>query len=964
MNPVESAGGSGGREIMCVWFVLWAVRIGSGNGGIMTPRRSRRTIFKLCIAVLAVALVSGACTSSEDSTNATSGAADQTGEGTDADADADEIPPLPLLEPQAPIVEPGTDLAVAGDSRLTGTVVLTGTAGEVATAAMSGGSASLSLPAGLTAGVYALTLTESDWPAFGSVRVADGPGLWIRAPGFVTADETPWVTVTSYGLPDELVAALEIEDLNLVTERMVPHPLLGLAPMPVAGGSVSGLPPGSSRWELPAGFSGRVRAVADSPDRIGDIDPETEFAFVSASIPIWRCDEPSGLRGVLGAPGVVRAVWTGDGIETAGVIVDDGRFSLTVRPGTVVVSATLLDGGSTAASPMVVRVRCGETVDLGSMEEPVDTGPAPGAYLGGLTFDDLLEYEATARGDIEFSHEGSVDCSIDGDALAISLTDFGSSDPFVYDLTVADFAGTGRYEGFFEILDVFGGGTADGTLTGELELGRVEEFDAIGGAFSGSIAGPLGDTAIELRFTCVVFGGLTAASAPFDGATGTAGLFAAPRRLPLIAQAAGGSGGEHCQQLFMLPGGSDRELAGMLNTVIEHWASGLMPALPRLSISTWGDVQALLEVQATQQLYGVDEGGIDAAGAVGARLLVSLRGGQVGDLWVATATVMDVEKAAVLFRLSQQGSSRGAVADSLVDRWTEMIGPLQRAGLCGEVEPKRADLEIGEEQDFTYEVTDLAGEAADDARVESLGAACGTFDPDGGPVDGVEFSTTFRGETGACTEDRTFVAKAPGTGGEVDTYDDAEQSTVSLTVADLWQFEITVDFQDGTAMVHSEWSGKFFIDEEDGQLIGAGNGTVRAEEPNAPCIILNFDAGRVEERIQLFTADGDFKVMVSGELAAGNEVSGIVLFIPRGFQMKLDARWSDPDCFPPGQQRNEPFAMMIVAPFTTHLAAFAQQPRGFEVNITAGGTRSVHRFTLATGGTVTIEVWRPQPPSQ
>ncbi|MFQ5553737.1 MAG: hypothetical protein ACE5GC_00025 [Acidimicrobiia bacterium] len=857
-------------------------------------------------------------------------------------------------------------LTIAGDPQLEGTIELAGSDGAVATATMSGGTASLTLPSTIGTGTYSLVIEDVPaGAAYGAVRIVDGPGLWISAPEYVVADEAPRITVTTHAIPTGMVIALEAQDINLTTERLVPHPLLDLAP--ATGPSPASLPAGVSRLRLPEGFTGEVRVVADTATHIADLDPENVFAFTSGTHSIARCDVATTVTGDLGVAGVVSAVSPGGSRVRARSVSADGNFSLEVRPGTLVVSALLEDGRPTAASPMLVRARCGDALDLGNMAETIDTDPAPGTYLGGLTFDDLLQYTATLAGDIEFAHDGAADCSLDGRTLQVSFSDF-SSDPYLYDLEVPGFSGTGRYDSTFTILDVFSDKTSEGAGVGEFELGSIEDLDVVGGAFSGSIEGELGAAEVTTRFTCVLWSGFSTSGPPLTtgfGSGGHGGMASSLRLGGWSARGQTSGSGEPCRQLFMQLS-QPPDFDGRLGTVNEHWAAGLAPALPRVDVTTQNDVDSLLWLMGMQQLLGSDEdaGAISEAvsQAVGADLLVAIRGRRSGAGWRVTATGYDYVEATKLFEFSAEGGTADDAAGAMLDRWIDAVEPLQRAGVCGKVSPSTALVDIGETLEFSYEVTDLAGEAPESGVVEAPGSSCGTFDPDGGPIVGTTWTTTFEGETGACRDERTLLAMAQGTAGEIDTSADAEESTIRLEVAALWEFEMTAEFREGSNLVHSEATGRFMITEDTGELIGAGTGSVRVEAPDTPCVVIS-ESG-VDERTQTFTANGDYKVMVSGDLAAGTQDGGgTVRFIPRGFGMGLVASYTDRDCFPPGSQRNEPFAMIIVAPFTLQPAVFAQQVQGFEVSISPAGTRSVQTWPLVTGGSITIEVVRPEPPA-
>jgi len=142
--------------------------------------------------VFVFALVVAACSPAGDTTNNTDTAAGQTADVTDgsgqtggsASCDASgtptdqDLPSIPILYVSDPIVTPGDTVTVTADAPRNGTVAM-GLGDEIiATAPMTGGEATLVVPAGTAPGSYLLELSDDpEGVANGFIRVVDGPAL-------------------------------------------------------------------------------------------------------------------------------------------------------------------------------------------------------------------------------------------------------------------------------------------------------------------------------------------------------------------------------------------------------------------------------------------------------------------------------------------------------------------------------------------------------------------------------------------------------------------------------------------------------------------------------------------------------------------------------------------------------------------------------------------------------------------
>jgi hypothetical protein len=919
--------------------------------------KSNRVV--ICVVL---ALAASACTGGSQSSPATvdSGTPGPAGTsvdnppltGEDAAPDPEdsggEVPLLPILSSTTEMAESGTSVAVTGDTRLSGDVVLVGPDGDLSSARMEAGSASLSIPAGTNPGRYGMRLGDGE--AWGSVTVMDGPGLAVLGAGYVRPGEAPEIEVLVHAIDAGMVAAVELRSGDGSVQRLIPHPLLGLAPVPVGSG-VTGLAEGRHVLSLPAGFEGSVRVVADRPDILADPYSEEEPRVASGDLRVESCDEPSGITGDLGVPGVV-TVHTAGSPYPLRTRTDDGRFRIDLLPGSAFISAILDDGRVPAGSPQLVKAACGAHADVSDLTAAVDSGPNTGDYLGGLTADDLWTYSTTATGDLSFEQEGFTDCSVSGGALEVTFG-AGSADPWYYTLTLGPPVDTGRYEGALHLDDFFTGETFEGTVAGAIEVGRIDGLDAIGGAFSGTIDGSAGSFDIDIRFTCAVFSLTGALPAPSGVAT-SGGMLSAPIHVATRALQTGGASrsDEPCRQLFInTPLGSPD--GGFVNISSEHWAAGLEPELPRLGITTADDMRQLMSAEAWKQLLGNYETSIEFGLAFHPDLLLALDNVQAGETWFFTASLYDMEQMRRLGGLEATGGSAEAAAAAALERWRELVDPLANAGICAEFDPKSVVVDVGGTQEFTIEVTDLAGEPAESPEVIEIKSECGTWEPPRGRVEGTTWATTFTAGGKACRATTWAKVEAKGTVGTVK----ASPETSIVTEA-MWQWATTVTFEDEHTKIVAESSGEFFVEADFDALIGSGTGYAEGSG-EAYC-----EVNGVVSWIP-YTLAGTYQVMVTGEVT-GRPDNGPweVKLAPMGFGTATGMTYrTSSDCVEAGTYSNDLLGFLGVGALVERPHWYNNQPGGFSTYMRPEGDGIPFEETLngLPGATIRGIIWKPQP---
>jgi len=921
--------------------------------------------------LLTLALVVSACTPSDDTTSDAQANTDDTSGGSSGDStasgssdtdDASEPVSIPILTTSETVVSTGSSFTVTADPTHTGSVAMRSGDEVIASAPLEDGTATIRVPSGTAVGLYALeTVDDGAGRAIGVIGIADGPTLWLTTPKWTTSGVQHKATITTFGIPTGMTVALELTGDGQMPERLVPHAIAGLAPIAFGADPGEGIPHGRTTWKLPEGFTGTIRVVADQAENLGIFaDTEDPPAVTSAETRVRRCDEVSGITGNLGESGWVSVLRLSGGFDSASTATDNGSFTIPVDPGTMMVSAGRgLD--ATASSPQFVQIKCGEVLDVGSMDEALDTGPAPGTYLGRLTLDEAFLFTSSGTGDIEFSHENVTDCSVNGSELELGFTGQGSDLHFYY-VTIPDYNGTGRYDAAFQIINVLKDGESTGTATIEIEQGRIEGFDAVGGAFTATYEGALGSGTVEGRFTCIFFTALETSRRAIRGAAPVGGVRAAPYF------ASGGARNEDvCRTAFVAGQGSYQGISG----IVAYYTTRIFNEhLPKTSALTMSDVHALLDLAARQQLLGTeDEDQVDiyeVAGALASDYLLSFKATDISGSWILSVTAFDVESARVFFRQDYTSSTEGAMLDhALAD---DVVAAFREIGICGEVEEESVQVASGEEKELTYTLTNLAGEAAEGA-IDAVSSTCGRFEPESGNAENGEFKTTFTGGDGGCTDQVTFVARTDTSVGEVTTEQDGEESTTAIAIP-MFGYRYTIDmdsttsagaYSSGSATIHAESEGEFFIEPDFQQIIGAGSGTVHAGDPAAPCVLIT-ESGTVT-RPQVWNADGTYRVMVSGDLASGTAKDGGTLhLLPDGFGIAIVGSWSDPECFPPGSQSNEIWSYLVVSIFVVNPALVVGQfPQGFEMSFTADGkpTEKTWPITVGTGtGSVTIEVWQ------
>jgi hypothetical protein len=855
------------------------------------------------------------------------------------------MPIIPLIAASQDPAGMGEPIDLKADERLSGDVYLIGPDGDLASGALEAGKGSINVPQGLSPGLYGLRLNQDE--AWGTVTIVDSPGLLIRGAPYVSEGEEPRVEAFVHGIGAGTVVAVELTSGGTV-ERMVPHPLLGMGPVP-ATSSVQGIGEGRHQLVLPEGFTGTVRLVADDSDTLADPYSETDPAIVSNELQIQTCDETSTITGDLGMSGVitVRSAGVSNTIRAG---TEDGAFEIAVPAGTNLITAVRDDGNH--PPPAVVRVQCGGNLEVGDLTGQIDSGPQSGTYLGGLTLDDLWVYAATASGDLEFRQEGFADCTVLDGALRVK---FGASsaDPWLYQLTLDPPITTGKYEGQLHLEDAFTRDVAEGVLSGEIEVARIDGLDAVGGAFSGTVEGTLGSVDLDISFTCAIFSLTGSLPAPAVG-SGLLGP-AVPIR-PVSAQISGGlASNDWCKRLFIR--GIQPEGEHGIEVLTDWWATHLMTAVPRTTILTNTDVEVLQDNEYARKLLGTSSwggGGLDLGEALQSDYLLHVSNTRAGDRWFFSAVLYDRENVRRLTSLEASGETAHDAIIAALDRWVEIVGPLANAGICAEFAPSEATIDIGQSEDFTVEVTNLAGEPAESPKVTETGTICGSWNPHVGPIEGDTWNTTFTAGANACRETASARVEAEGT---VDTvYAIAE---TSITVEAMWQWATTITFEDAHGRITAESDGEFFVESDFDALIGSGTGYIEGSG-EAYCEVNGAVTWQPYELV------GTYLVMISGQVTERPEIDApwSVMFAPMGFRLDTEMTYlTSSACIEAGTYSNDVLGSFGAGSLVMYPHWYNNQPDGFLTMMRPVGDGIPFEESLIglPGASIRGIIWRPQP---
>lgn len=897
------------------------------------------------LAVLGLALLLAGCREAQIETS--DRPADEES-STEQEVLEQEIPVLSPLNARPEVVGPGESIEISGDERLQGLVEIRGPDESSYETQMTDGRSSFTLPDSATDGIYTISIainSRGDFAA-GAFRVSSVPGIWLRSSNpYLREGQQATLYATAYQVPLTSEGFIEVAHPSGMFSSRLGNIRGDGQLWPLGfGGAVALSELIGQPLQLAASLSGRVRIVVPGEDLMDDTDP----LFVSNAVKITHCEEASFLTGNLQEAGIIRAIWLDSGLRSSSANTEDGAFQLAAGPGIVFLTTQLTtDLPKNPNSPLVVRIGCGETIDVGKADEPIDQGPVPGEFLSGLVLDDMGAYSAVSEGELEFEHNGFADCSISGQQFAISFSS-DADDPYVYYFELASFDGTGSYEGTFTLVDVFVGESA-GSAQVEVEMGVLENLPVAAGVLHAEVEGEAGSATIDGTFSCIALG--YSETSLNRRSVQTLSNISQSKLASILPILQAQSSEEPCRSGVIFH-------RGEVEYVVAHRLGiRLDNTVPRLETITLGEIKALLGFEAFRQLLGVGDPDLlyEIAGAMSADFLFTVALSQIGETYILQATAIRTEDAVVIARASARGERLVDVVYDQPDFYSDIAQAMIEADLCAEIEPEEKKLSSGEQEDIVFQVTDLAGEEVDSAEVTITESKCGELDPKEGQLETGTFETQYTSHDvdETCKDRLEFTATMQTANGEVETR--AEEGTSNLEVTELWSLDMSADIGVGSDLIRVEWQG-FFLVNESGDLVGQGIGFIEGDLPNYPCVVIDIDGGgQVREEPNPSNVHGTFFFNVDGG-AKGEGEDASFHIIPAGAVGDISQTYGNKICAP----------IDVLDPFSGGLAALiAQDPTfgsGFDIAAKDGATLTLPIPGFNTTLTVTLTLQGPVSP--
>jgi hypothetical protein len=776
-------------------------------------------------AFVAFALILAACKqgSSSDPTDSTSVASDDSVTIEDLTpeqrAELLAVPDVPFVSPievSPEIVEAGELVTLRGHDRLSGPVTLTSNGATLTGGNMANGIAEFTIPIDAGPGSYFVEVVGANGEyAGGKVRITDGPGLWIHTDrSFVSEGSPAELTVEAFGLPDDAVALLFVEDTESGTfATLVPASDGRLVlvrptdPKPLA--TFLG-----QRLTLPDVLAGTLQVLVVEP---GSDEPK----MMSNEVRVGRCDEGGAVRGTTVGSGSVSALWVDGGFRSAAASTAGGGFELSAGPGRVMVTTTaILEDGSAETLSRLVNVPCGGVVDVDES-------------AGGVTTNDDapdLEpdtYQAEATGDVEFRHVGLAVCALQGEDLSITLLENPEDTGFATTLDIYGFSGTGSYQADMFLLSPdyeFSSGSASITLAGT-DGGDFE------GLFEGDVDGEAGSVHLVGAFRCT-------SSSTFGAAApnGANALLGAHEGLTVLTAAQTGiEKKEICRNAVVVAQGDSK----LLEVYEQYALVQTLAKIPRLSVisrslqNDWAE-----QIASEQVLLGAEAAETEGSGttawvesnATDFLILIKVIKSEVDSLYTMSITIIDTGAGVVAADLLGPVSSESAFED--LPGFTALLEKLAKAAICIEVAPPRSALAAQQIANITSTVLTLDGQEVSGAEVKVSDPTDGTFSPDCGSFDRTEgttnspFEVTYTAADDppeSCSEYPRFTATWDGPTGRISTDPERDEADARIDVESEWEFSMQMELPSPEGPLLWDYEGSFVVD-DDGFISGAATG--------------------------------------------------------------------------------------------------------------------------------------------
>ncbi len=266
---------------------------------------------------------------------------------------------LEIIHLEPTILSSGDTLHVSTRQPIDGEITISQSGEALSTQSFSGSSASLNLPGGIPDGQYLVEIFDQrGLVGISTFRVSAGPGIWLTTNGiFPDPYSSTIIRVNSYLLPEDTVGAIHLTAPDGTSTPFVPD---------MNGYLVPGLAVPISEFMdrdlfLDQTLSGNFLFKVNMVDPEGG---ETADQWLSNSVSVSTCQQPSRVSGTMQGSGYVNAVWMNGQIQSNTMYTDTGSYNLDVGPGFVIVQTMAETTSGYQFVQQVIGVTCGEEIQL------------------------------------------------------------------------------------------------------------------------------------------------------------------------------------------------------------------------------------------------------------------------------------------------------------------------------------------------------------------------------------------------------------------------------------------------------------------------------------------------------------------------------------------------------------------------------------------------------------------------
>jgi hypothetical protein len=281
------------------------------------------------------------------------------GDGTGPVGLDDQRNRLEIIQLEPAILSAGETLQVSTQQAIDGEITISQNGEVLSTHPFSGSSAALNLPSDIPDGQYLVEIfAQNGLVGVSTFRVSAAPGVWLRTDrSFADSQSSTILQVKSYLLPEDSLGAIYLTAPDGSSIPFVPDE---------SGNLVPGLAVATSEFldrdlYLDQTIHGTIVFKANKLDLQGD---QTTDQWVSNSVSISACQQPSSISGKMQGSGYVNAIWMNGQIQSNTIYTDSGAYQLDVGPGFVVVQTIADSTSGYQFDQQVLGITCGEEIQL------------------------------------------------------------------------------------------------------------------------------------------------------------------------------------------------------------------------------------------------------------------------------------------------------------------------------------------------------------------------------------------------------------------------------------------------------------------------------------------------------------------------------------------------------------------------------------------------------------------------